>query len=367
MQGSLVKRGKYYTAIVSMPDSFGIKKQKWISTKCEKKSDAQKALLNILQEIENGSLLNTNKILFCDFAKDWLNTIAKGKVAPNTFDTYTQTMNVHIIPYFEKWNLYLNEIRPIHIQRYCNDKTERISANTVRKHIALISGILKYALKMDLVESNVVERIELPQMTKFKGNVFNSEQLKVIMSQIKGKPIEPVVILSAYFGLRRSEALGLKWSDIDFDNDIIYVNRSRVKVGSGFIIDKETKTESSNRALPLMPVVKTYLLELKLSGFGDDYRSSEYVCRMGDGEPVKPDYVTKTFKKIIRALEMPDNYRFHDLRHSVASYLLKNRMSMKEVQYWMGHSDIGTSMDIYAHLDADMKRASSNVLNGMLD
>lgn len=325
MQGSLVKRGKYYSIVVPVADASGNKRQKWISTKCVKKADAQKELIKVLYEIEKGEFISTEKIRFCDFAVEWLNTIAKSRVAVNTFESYTQTMNVHILPYFEKFNPHISDVKPIHIQKYCNDKAESLSPNTVIKHIALLSGIFKYALKMDLVQSNVVERIELPRKIKYKGNYFTSEQLKVIMSSIKGRPIEPVVILSAYFGLRRSEVLGLKWKDIDFENNMVYINRSRVMAGNA-IIDKDTKTASSRRALLLMPVVKEYLLELRQKGYGDKYRNAEYVCRMGTGEPIRPDYVSQTFKKIIRELKLPDNYRFHDLRHPYVKYTPKNNL-----------------------------------------
>jgi integrase len=179
--------------------------------------------------------------------------------------------------------------------------------------------------------------------------------------------MEPVIILSAYYGLRRSEAIGLKWSDIDFDNDTVYINRSRVNLDHGRVADKSNKNQSSHRALPLIPTVKIYLLNLREKQNSNENYKSDYVCQMETGYPINPDYVSKKFKALIRSLDMPDDYRFHDLRHSVASYLLKNHLSMKQVQYWMGHADIGTSMDIYAHLDSEMKQESADVLNKLLD
>ena len=369
MQASLVKRGKFYSAVVITSDIYGGKKQKWISTKCEKKADAKKVLHEIIQDMENGNFTSANKILFCDFAKDWLETIIINKVEQNTYASYVQTMNRHILPYFAQWkNLYLSDMKPLHVQKYCKDKLAEVSGNTIHKHAALISGIFKYAMKMDLVSSNIVERVELPKKTPFDGKFYTVDQLKAIMCHVSGKPLEPVIVLSAYYGLRRSEVLGLKWSDIDFENNILYVQRSRVIAGND-IIDKATKTVSSTRSLPLLPVVKIFLLDLqqKTNRFmpkGMEF--SEYICCQGDGKPVRPDYVTKTFKNLIRDLGFPETYRFHDLRHTVATILVKHHMSINQVKDWMGHNDIKTTLH-YAHLDAEMKMAPAGIMNDFLD
>jgi len=315
MQANLVKRGKYYTAIVTVVDIYGETKPKWIRTGCEKKADAQKELHRIIQQLEDGSNVSATKIPFCDFAKEWLDTIIINRVEQNTYASYVQTMNHHILPYFTKKKLYLNEMKPFHIQKYCNDKLSEVSGNTIRKHAALISGIFKYAMKMDLVTSNIVERVEMPKKTPYEGNHYTIEQLKAIMQHASGKPIEPVLVLCAYYGLRRSEALGLKWSDIDFENNIVYIQRSRVIAGND-IIDKSTKNASSTRSLPLLPVVRIFLLDLqkqRLKYWVEGMPPMEYICCQGDGTPIRPDYVTKTFKNMIRDMGMSESFRFHDL------------------------------------------------------
>jgi len=94
-------------------------------------------------------------------------------------------------------------------------------------------------------------------------------------------------------------------------------------------------------------------------------RTHPYCCQ-GDGTPIRPDYVTKTFKNMIRDMGMSESFRFHDLRHTVATVLVKNRMNIHQVKDWMGHNDIKTTLH-YTHMDAEMKMASAEIMNDLLN
>jgi len=119
-----------------------------------------------------------------------------------------------------------------------------------------------------------------------------------------------------------------------------------------------------------MPVVKTYLSDLKQREGRyvniDSSLISEYICCMPNGEPIKPDYVTRTFKQAVRALGFSDDYRFHDLRHTLASYLMKKNIGIHLVRDWMGHAHISTTLH-YTHLDSEQKTMTADVLNNFLD
>lgn len=187
-----------------------------------------------------------------------------------------------------------------------------------------------------------------------------------MMEAAKGERLFLPVILAAYYGLRRSEVVGLRWSNIDFENKRIYIRNkaSEVKENGKLqtVITDEMKTESSKRALPLLPEVENILREHR--ELQDTYRrlyrrdyAKEYldmVCVDPLGNLIRPNYISERFPKMLKKNGLP-RIRFHDLRHSCASMLIAHKAGMKQVQMWMGHSSITTTMDTYGHLDDSAK------------
>jgi len=171
------------------------------------------------------------------------------------------------------------------------------------------------------------------------------------------------------YGLRRSEIAGLKWNAIDFENNTITIQHTVTKFKTEVAKDR-TKNKSSNRTLPLNREVKTYLLRLRSRQaqdkllLGQAYHETEYICRYADGHVMKCYYLSRAFKNLLIKHGLPP-IRLHDLRHSCASYMLKMGCNMKEVADWLGHADIQTSMNIYAHLDIEQKQNVANRLGSV--
>ena len=130
----------------------------------------------------------------------------------------------------------------------------------------------------------------------------------------------------------------------------------------------KTKNNSSRRSFPMTPDIKEILMDIKQQQehekkfFGNEYHDSDYVFRWPDGKPFSPDYVTDKFQKLLKAAGMP-KIRFHELRHSAASNLLNMNFNLKDVQDWLGHSDIKTTANIYGHLDAKRKKSMAEALS----
>jgi integrase len=181
------------------------------------------------------------------------------------------------------------------------------------------------------------------------------------------------VILGAYYGLRRSEALGLKWDAIDFDTGVICIRHKVISVNNELIGMDVMKTKSSYRSLPLIPAVAEELKREKsrqeemqrvLRGsYNKQYLG--YICVDAIGNLIRPQYVTEHFGVILKQHKMK-KIRFHDLRHSCASLLLANEVPMKMIQDWLGHSDMGTTANIYSHIDSNSKQGSANAIGNAL-
>ena len=180
----------------------------------------------------------------------------------------------------------------------------------------------------------------------------------------------PLVKITALYGLRRSEVLGLKWDSIDFMNGRVLIHHTVCKLGVKIEKDK-TKTESSRRSFPLTEEAREIFLAAKAAEeenrrlFQKSYKTNDYIFKWSDGTPFAPDYVTHHFAKVLKQNGLP-HIRFHELRHSCASLLLNNGFTLKDVQEWMGHSDIQTTANIYGHIDAARKQGMADKLASCL-
>ena len=358
MTGSLqIKNDKYY-AVLNFKDKDGKRKQKWINLNLEIKNNKRKAeqMLNkLIAEYEKNKIIVSDRQKFTDFMEEWLKTI-KNTVKSTTYDGYCINFNCHIKPYFDKLNVNLDNLTPMHIQGYYNAMLEEgLSASTIHKHHANIHKALDYALKMNIIPYNPAERVTVPKKKRYIGKFFTEEQLKQVLELFKGNEIEAVVFLTVNYGFRRSEVLGLKWDAIDFNSNTISVHHTALSKTGGTLYDDSTKNQSSMRTLPLTSGVRDYLLKLKERQeemrvtFGNCYTDNDYICKFDDGRLFRPDYVSHKFKVTLQRSELPV-IRFHDLRHSAASFLIKAGFNLKEIQEWMGHSDIATTVKLpYGH------------------
>lgn len=171
----------------------------------------------------------------------------------------------------------------------------------------------------------------------------------------------------AYYGVRRSELVGIKWNSIDFNNNTISINHKVIVVEREIIISKKIKTVDSNRTLPLIPIMKQELLKQKEKvqenrlRFGKRYNTDylDFVFVNEKGDLIKPDHISHSFSDFIKENNLK-KIRLHDLRHSCASIMLANGVQMKQIQEWLGHSNFSTTADVYSHLDFSAKIDSAN-------
>lgn len=390
--GHLQEKSGYYYVVLNYKDSNGKRRSKWISTKLPIKGNKKRAEQLLLEERANFIIkeelepatetmqasLFSNDMLFCDFLKKWLE-IAKPTVSISTYCSYVTLSQSVIIPYFKREGITLSALKPINIQCFYMEQLKRVKATTVIHYHAIIHRALKYAVKIELLLSNPADRVERPRKEKFVGAFYDSSEIKKLFEITKGTKLELPVFLGAFYGLRRSEAIGLKWDAIDFDNDTITIMHTvtacRLDGKLTEIKQDATKTASSMRTLPLVPIFKEMLTERKVKQeyyqkiFGKSYNKNylDYICVDEIGNIISPNYVTTAFSKLLEKNGMR-HIRYHDLRHSCASLMLANGVPMKQIQEWLGHSDFSTTANIYAHLDYHSKQASADaMIDGLSD
>lgn len=275
--------------------------------------------------------------------KKWLKMI-KASVEETTYNGYKGIVNGRLTEYFSNKKITLQDIKPKHIQdfyQYLID--DGLSGNTVKHYHANIRKALQYAMRTDIIPSNPADKVELPKIQKYNPSFYTSDEVKGLLGEVVRTKLEIPVMIDCFYGFRRSEVIGLKWSAIDFEKKTITINHTITQSNGKLIIRDKTKNNSSRRSLPLEPIVETFLLELKEKQeenkklYGNSYNKDwlEYICVDDCGNLIRPDYVTETFLKLLKKRKLKQ-IRFHDLRHTCASILLKNGANMKEIQAWLG-------------------------------
>ena len=398
ISGHVAEKKGYLYWVLNITEN-GKRKPKWIPT--HRKARGNKTWANnmlpavrkewtekLLREstiTDNFSLLASKEnqvmaeVSFVDFLYQWLEhkyRTATGRaidakpIELSTYAGYEQQLNNPIAPYFREHPISLSALTKEDILAFYEKELERVKPSTVKHYHALIHGALNYAVDKKLIPNNPADRIIISKPGAFKGDYYLDSEVLRLFEIIKGHKIELVILLTAFYGLRRSEVIGLKWNAFDFKHDCVSIRHTvticNVK-GERLTIKKDkAKNKSSLRTYPLIPFLKERLLEAreqqeenrKLCGRAYNKENLGYVCVDVIGNLIKPNYVSSTFGKLLEKHNMR-HIRFHDLRHTCASLLLANGVPMEQVKEWLGHSEISTTVDIYGHLQYATKKQSA--------
>ena len=375
-----LKNGKYY-AVLNYKNAGGQRKTKWISLGLSEKGNKRKAeaeLARLRAEFEPpkeaGDL--SSDMLFADYLLEWLE-IAKGRLAHATYGAYQGLLKSTIVPYFRKKKLTLRELEARHLQMFYSEMLRKVKPNTVIHYHAIIHSALKYAVKTDMLIQNVADKVDRPRKNSFQPVFLSADEMQKMFEALRGTKLELPVLVAAFYGLRRGEVVGLKWDAIDFERDTItikhIVTNAKIDGKCEIVCADRAKTKSSLRSLPLVSNIREKLLALReqqkenrrVCGNCYSKKYDGYVFVDAMGNIFNPRSVTANFSKLLEQNGLR-HIRFHDLRHSCASLLLANDVPLKQIQEWLGHSDIGTTANIYSHLDYKSKITSANVMDNIL-
>ena len=372
MTGVLTKKGKYYYVIVDEGvDIHGSRKQKWISTKCKMKSEAKKELSRILSEMETDDYIDPCRYTLNMFFEEYKRKFVK-EVAQTTLEGYTIIIDNHILKYFDN-SFLLADLTPKilddYFTYYLNRPTNPLSSQTLKRHKAVFKRALGYATEMKMIKENPVYAIRLPKVKKSKIRVYSASQISQLLKLVKGDIIEPGVTMSVYFALRRGEAVGLRWLDIDLEKQMLTIQNTITKVSR--TIEKGPKSETSLHEFNISARVDKYLLDLKERQekdrllCGNSYIESGYVMKYPNGSSVSCSTYNRRFKLLLEKNSMP-HIRLHDIRHSMASIIHKStKMSLYELMDFMRHANLSTT-ERYVHIDSESNIRIASIVDDCL-
>lgn len=288
----------------------------------------------------------------------WLEHVIRPNRAVTTTYGYEKIIENHIKPALG--NILLCEFSAVQLQQYMSQKlAEGLSSNTIRKHHTLLNSALGLAVKQEMLSRNVAQSVNPPPKTSPHHCFYSPEQLQTLFTLAEGTSLEPVVKLAGYLGMRRSEICGLKWDNVDFEQDVLYICEART-AANGQAVDKGPKSVSSVRRLAFAgnEDLREMLRRMDAANrsrrerLGETYNPSGFVVTHGRGLPYAPDYLSGHFTKFVRQCQLPP-CTLHGLRHSFASIANQQKVPMFSICKALGHSNTAITSQIYMHLFDD--------------
>lgn len=321
------------------------------------------------------------RMFFHKYLQGWLES-KRPALETITYEGYQYRLG-HVADYFEQHKVLLTELKPEHVRDFYNHlltvehgtgkrRQTGYSNRSIKDIAVLLKSALEDAVMLGYISENPAGRIKVPKRNcEHKDKAYiGADEVDIFFDAIKGHCLEIPFKLILFFGLRREEACGLRWSAVR--NGRIYIEHTVSHMKSTVAKDR-TKTDASYRSYPIPSEIQESLDILKQKQeeyrilFGNSYVDTDYCFTWPDGRPYSPDYLTKSFKKLVRSDgRLDDTLTLHSLRASCVSILVHNGVDIKDIQTWVGHSDISTTMNIYARTNEKQKTNTANSMAELL-
>lgn len=381
----------WFQVILNYKDENNKRKQKWKALGIKDIPGNKKAAKRKAKEIEQAFELelntpatsaedpnNNSNVLYGDYLiNTWLPYI-KSSVEVTTYSGYEIKAKI-ISKYFNDLKIKLVDLQKNDIRKFYQylKETRNIKNNTIKRYHANIHKSLEDAIELDLLEHNPADKVKLDKVEQFIPSYYKQDELENLfkIAHDTHSLIELHILITAHYGFRREECVGLKWSAIDFKSHTISVSHTVTHAtvdGKYEVIKKNrTKNKSSYRTLPLIPFIEDLLLAEKEKQdqnkkiYGNSYKNEEdYILVDEEGSLIRPDRVTRNFGELIKNNNLR-KIELRQLRHSCATLLLANGVPLEDIQVWLGHSHISTTQ-IYANNEVLNKQVSANTIANVL-
>lgn len=382
MADGIRKRGKtwsYYISITRDDGTFGLRERGGFKTQKE----AKEARVKEQDMLNNGITLIDGNITFKEYSEEWMERyILPPKRKINTYNRYKGLLNKHLVPQLGSYKL--KNISPLMIEGMFDNlrKIHKVNESTLQAVYTLLNSILKRAMITKLVRENACIAVERPKREKFTANVLTMDEIKLIMNHLNTENESDIVMrnsimISLEIGWRRGELAGFDVKDINYEDGYITISQNLV-YSDGHLYMGSPKTENDRRVYcsdQLMKILKNIETQNKKNKllYGEDYIVNEFndqefkplIC-WSNGKYIHPNYFTTRFSKILKAMGIEKRVRWHDLRHTNATLQIEQNINFKVIQERLGHRDITTTLNLYAHVNKELQMKSADALQEVL-
>jgi integrase len=356
-------------------DANGKRRQKWHAVRGAKR-DAQRELARLLNEINVGAYIEPARMAVGDYLDQWLADYAKPKVAPKTYERYKEMIETHIKPALGSY--VLPKLAPLHIQAFYSrallkgrkDGRGGLSAQTVVHFHRVLHRAFDQAVKWQLLARNPTDAVEPPSAHGREMRALDENETALLLRLVEKTRLQMPVMLAVTTGLRRGEILGLRRSNVDLVEGHLTVVQSLEQTKEGLRL-KAPKTHRSRRSIPLLAITIDALRSHRAKqaeerlAIGPAYCDQDLVCPGSGGAPWPPGTFSKMFGALVRRSGIRP-FRFHDLRHSHASHLLRIGVHPKIVSERLGHSTVGITLNTYSHVLPGMQQDAARLPDAAL-
>lgn len=374
MEGHIRKRGPGRWAVVlylGRDPATGKEKRRWYTVRGTRR-DAERLRAKLVHEFYLGTYVEPTRITLREFLTRFLEGI-RPSVAPSTYSVYEMVVRRYMLPSLGP--VLLARLTPDAIQKMINRLVEEggpdgkpLSPATALKTLSVLHRALEQAVRWGLIGRNPCKLVDRPKIPRTEMQVWDEEQVRLFLAEAKRTSrYYPLYLAAVTTGMRQGELLGLRWKDVDLASGVARI--SQIYYRGSF---REPKSQRSRRTVVLPEVLVRELVELKRRQeeekriIGEDYNRLDLVFVQSNGKPVHVrNMIRRDFEPIMRRAGVP-KIRFHDLRHTHATYLLKRGVHPKIVSERLGHSRIGTTMDIYSHVFPEMQREATRQVDRLL-
>ena len=366
-EGSIVKRNDgRWMARMTLPD--GKRKAYYGQTRHEASQKLQEAQ----RMIADGLPLSGERQSIGAFLESWLRDGAAKRVRPKTLGRYEEVVRLHIEP--EIGRIPLARLTPQHVEKMMSRVTAKGSSPRTVEHCrAVLRNALHYAMRHSLIGRNVAALAESPPVPEREITPLTADAAKRVLLATRGDRLEALFTVALACGLRQSETLGLRWSDVNIDEATMSIQRTLQRVDGVFTFFPP-KTARSRRTIAMPVPVASALRQhmarqieermlLGAAWEGDAWGGLVFTDEAG--RPMTSFHVSRRFRKLLRLAELP-TMRYHDLRHGAASLMAAQGVPARVAMEILGHSQISTTLNIYTHIAPELQKDAADRLSSAL-
>ena len=365
MRGTLKQRSKgSWSIILDLPrGADGKRRQHRVTVKgTRKQAEAKQA--ELLHQIDRGIAVDTGKLRLAEYLETWLRDVVAIRNRPRTVESYAVIVNNHIVPVLGR--VLLSKLQAADVQRLeAGLLASGLSTNTVRHvHIAL-SKSLKDAMRSGIIHQNVCQAVEAPSPGVYEVAVPDVDAIRQILAQAEGGPYNAILRFMAFTGVRRGEAVGLSWENVDLERGVVSIVSTAQRLQGKGIVLQPPKSTAGRRGIAIDSGTvdmlrahrgKQLLVVLEIGG---SFQDIGLVFPGPFGGLLDPSVVTRNFKKLARKTGNA-GVRLHDLRHGHAAGLIRAGVHPRVVQERLGHASAAFTMQVYGHVTAGLQQEAAN-------
>jgi integrase len=356
-----------WAARVSVGYRNGKRARRWLYGKT--RAEVANRLRSAIQAHQDGTLVQPGRTTVEQFLNRWLADCARQRLRPRTFLSYSQMVRLHIVPTLGR--VPLQRLTPQHVQAWLNERHRAgLSPRTCQYMRAILRSALAQAHRWGIVARNVATLVESPRVTRHEITPLNPEQARALLAAVRDHRLGALFTVAIALGLRQGEALGLTWGAVDLDTGTLTVRAAPQRVGKTWEL-VEPKSERSRRTLVMPEVVSTALRAHRVTQLqerllaGSRWSETGFVFTTRTGTPLEARNLIRAFNAVLRDTGLP-RVRFHDLRHTAATFLLAQGVDPRTIMETLGHSQISLTLDTYSHVLPSLQHDAAERMNRLL-